>query len=407
MKAKKLALLLGVVMLAALLVVGCAVEEEPVTPPASEEPAEVTTPVEAVATYVGSDSCATCHSQAYEGWQGTEHPYMIQTADNMWLESKAALEELLAAGDSDFLNIGGTDDKLQSMDEIVYIVGHWNKQRFVVKTDDGFRFVQTQYYPEGNQGSQLYGYTELRVYEDRCLACHSTGFDLDAANSLDRTAAEYSLESITAELGVGCEACHGPASDHISAPSKDNIANPANFTVAEQNDACGSCHARNSGHVEIAGRNDAYGFQLGDNLRDFVKPQSIVNAENVWQKVEAGEVQGYYQDEAGDTLRWWADATARSHRMQYNDFESSMKFNMMSCSTCHDPHDASSLKGGSWEGLIALDLGSNTCANCHADIADWDLDEAMPKNAQSQNVKDIRVHTFGSAKPSADIPETK
>ncbi|MDW7675370.1 MAG: cytochrome c3 family protein [Bacillota bacterium] len=402
MKGKKIALLLGVLMLGALLLVGCAVEE-PITPveQESKEPVEVV-----AASYVGSESCKTCHSGAYEGWMGTEHPFMIQDASEIWPESKAALEAELAKGDSKFLKIGDTDKNLQSLDDIVYIVGQWKKQRFVVKTDEGFKFLQTQYYPDGNEGSKLYSYGENKVYEDRCLACHSTGFDLEATKTLDRTAADYMLENVVAELGVGCESCHGVGSEHAKAP-KDNIINPANLTVAQQNDLCGSCHARNSGNKEFTARNDAVGYQIGDTLKDFVKVLSPANNENVWKKVENGEITAYYDKESGGKMRFWGDGSSSAHRQQYNDLEYSMKFNIMSCSTCHDPHDTSALKGGSWEGLISLDLGSNTCTNCHTDIANWDLDEKMPKNAKSQNVKDIRQHTFGAPKPAADISETK
>ncbi len=406
MKAKLI--LLGItLLLVGLLAVGCGAKDEPAQPAPTPPPppAEVT-----ASTYVGSDSCKTCHSKEFNGWEKTAHPFMIQSPDEMWPEARTALQAELDKGDSGFLAIGGTDQKLESMDQIVYIVGHWLKQRYVIRTDDGHRFVQTQYYPDGNEGSKLYGYSEARVYEDRCLACHSTGFDFDAAQSLDRTAAGYGLESVVAEFGVGCEACHGPGSEHVNARGgKDNILNPANFTVQQQNDFCGSCHARNSGSVNYSGRNDAVNFQLGDVLSDHVKIQSVVNNNNVFKKVVDGKIQGYYQDEAGETQRWWDDATARSHRMQYNDMESSLKFGIMSCNTCHDMHNPSGLVGGSWEGLLAADLGSNSCATCHkSEIeAGWDIDEAMPKNARSQNVKDIRIHSFGPAKPSADIPETK
>ncbi|MCS7025799.1 MAG: cytochrome c family protein [Bryobacteraceae bacterium] len=66
----------------------------------------------------------------------------------------------------------------------------------------------------------------------RCFQCHSTG--------MLRLGAQRRIEP--AELGVRCEACHGPAAAHARMPSRHNIRNPARFTAAELNQLCGQCH---------------------------------------------------------------------------------------------------------------------------------------------------------------------
>ena len=65
----------------------------------------------------------------------------------------------------------------------------------------------------------------------RCFQCHSTG----TLKVAQRTVQPF-------ELGVRCESCHGPGSDHAAKPSKANIRNPASGTSAEINDLCGQCH---------------------------------------------------------------------------------------------------------------------------------------------------------------------
>ena len=60
----------------------------------------------------------------------------------------------------------------------------------------------------------------------RCFGCHSTGvLTLTADQAI-----------VPAEMGVRCEACHGPGAKHTS------IKNPAKFTATEVNELCGSCH---------------------------------------------------------------------------------------------------------------------------------------------------------------------
>lgn len=412
MRNKKLLILLSLMLVSALLVVGCG-EEEPVTPSEPQQSEEPAGDVEvAELTYVGSESCATCHSSEYEGWSQTAHPYMIQTADEgMWDISREMIEAELAKGESEYLEIGGgVGGYISSIDEILYVTGHQWKQRFVVKTDKGHTWIRSQVNPEwvAPDGTvtevRWSNYGGGQIYEDRCLACHATGFDFELSQTIDRTADDYRLESVVAELGVGCESCHGPASDHVSAPSGDNIVNPANFTPAEQMEACGSCHARNSGHVDIAGRQDPIGFEMGMAVRDVTKPQSILTGENIYVNIEDGEVEGYY--DAGGTLRFWEDAVARSHRMQYNMLEqNTMKTGMgLTCASCHDVHDPSGIRGGGWEGLLEADLGSLSCSNCH-DIDGWDIDEAMPFRAQNASgVRDMRDHTFGP-QTIGDVPE--
>ncbi|MCW3488853.1 cytochrome c3 family protein [Dethiobacter alkaliphilus] len=348
-------------------------------------------------TYVGSESCSGCHSGEHAGWLETEHPYMIQDASEMWDVSRAALEAELEKGEgSEFTTIGGDRGRIESLDEIVYIVGQRWKQRFVVKTDEGYGFLTTQYYPEGADGAGLYGYGGGSIYEDRCLACHATGFDLEASQTVDRTAADYRLEDLAVELGVGCEACHGPASEHVASPSKDNIVNIRNLSVAQQNDFCGTCHARNSGTVGYDGRQDPIGYEFGDDLRDVTLPQSVVTGENIWRKVEGGETVGYFDSAEDGSMRFFADGAGRSHRMQYNDFEQTAMFDSKSCIDCHDLHSANGLVGDSFD---------DTCAQCHGDET-FDIDELMPYRAFSSNTPDMRVHTFlpgGEGNPNDDV----
>ena len=66
----------------------------------------------------------------------------------------------------------------------------------------------------------------------RCFQCHSTG--------PPRLADGFRIEP--REVGVQCEACHGPGADH--AASLKPILNPRRLSAAGLNDSCGRCHRK-------------------------------------------------------------------------------------------------------------------------------------------------------------------
>lgn len=402
--------------------------------------------------YVGSAACIDCHSGEHAGWAGTVHGNMIQVADadTMAPWAREQFEDLLANDpDSIYLGIGGGGGRgqLQSMDQIRYVVGGKWKQRYVVKSDAGHVFLRYQYYwskadgthdhwSEGdNRDDRWHDYSGNRVYEDRCLACHSTGFDLDRANTLDRTAADYTLGSVVTELGIGCESCHGAGKAHIASGAKNDIQNPANFTLDQQTQFCGSCHGRNAAHQTIAGREDAVGFKLGDtNLHEVVKMLDVTDAENANLLHNPGD--GYY---AGTSKRFHDDGASRSHRQEYNDMLQGPHAGKLSCSDCHDVHKSTPLQKadalatcnkchGVHQGVTFADDIKN-CSMCHTGdpyrkfeeaeleymqtvargrkFTQADLDVIMPKRAQSSNRPDIRTHTFlfggiGKADPAVE-----
>jgi predicted CXXCH cytochrome family protein len=395
---------------------GCGSSSSSSTTPAIEDPPTQGDPIlegQPRGAFVGSTACQTCHAGHYAGWAETVHGDMIRVAGEETIipEAKALLEDLMATAPNDpRLEIkGGSGSYLTSMDDVVYVVGGKWKQRYVVKTDEGHVFVQGQFYDTPDSTNpRIAAYASSRIYEDRCLECHSTGFDVELANNLDRSAADYTLGSIVTELGVGCEKCHGGGVEHVAAPSKANILNPVDFTMQQRLQFCGSCHGRNSGHASIAGREDALGFQLGDeNLHEVVKMLDVTDAEggNVWHKPGVGYFAG---QAAGASQRFYDDGASRSHRQQYNDLLQGPHAGKLTCTSCHNVHAGNTLKAAT---PVAL------CASCHdGDMAPGrvftqeDIDIIMEKRARSTNVPDISTHTFrygGLGKPADDVPLTQ
>ncbi len=98
------------------------------------------------ATYVGSDSCKSCHSDAYKKWESTPHHQAYRTL---------------------------ADAKSPA----------------------------------------------LREYDPECIVCHTVGFGYKSG---------YRDAATTPRLkNVGCESCHGPASEHIAAEQALQVGKPA------------------------------------------------------------------------------------------------------------------------------------------------------------------------------------
>jgi hypothetical protein len=95
--------------------------------------------------------------------------------------------------------------------------------------------------------------TRYRIFDPsgnilRCFACHSTGpLTLAAGDAI-----------APHELGVRCEACHGPAAAHARAPARVHPQNPGRLAADNLNDFCGACHRMPLGATETADLQDAW-----------------------------------------------------------------------------------------------------------------------------------------------------
>jgi hypothetical protein len=122
-----------------------------------------------------------------------------------------------------------------------------------------------------------------RSSERRCAGCHAAGFRVAYDGGTGEWLAGY------AELGVGCESCHGPGLDHVVSGDPSRIANPrklADGTAAgarRAEDVCARCHTRGTGGT-VAGAPSPVlypwsasldrPFRPGDEARLFVAPSS-------------------------------------------------------------------------------------------------------------------------------------
>ena len=153
----------------------------------------------------------------------------------------------------------------------------------------------------------------------RCLYCHTTGYEKGYVAERD------GYETRWAEMGVGCEACHGPGQQHVARRRARTAVDDRYAPVkgAQLHDLCATCHARR--------REIAAGFKPGDRFLDFFEPMLL------------------------DGPEYYVDGQIHNEDYEWTSFlQSRMAQRGVTCLDCHNVHGT---------GLLAT--GNQLCLRCH------------------------------------------
>lgn len=323
------------------------------------------TETEVVLSYVGSDQCQMCHSQQYASHQKSGHNFKISKVENgeqpvfPYTDISGALE-LISDAATDDDNDGQTDNTLgapTSYADVTYITGgyfkklRWfdNNGHIVTGTD-----VQFNLYGEGDDVMSGYHDNDIDMMYD-CGNCHNTGWRPYATGSYEHRQDDLAgMGGNFAFAGVQCEACHGAASEHVKAPSKDNITKVATprTTASLQSDSmgygeamhCAECHTRD-GNRE--------GGDLGNNYVNGYTTAFPDGEEFGGRIAVKGGLPRHHQGH--DEMMGIDPDTGVAMGKHYNAG--------MSCSSCHNPHQ-STVNMGAADGLH--DTAVKACSTCHA-----------------------------------------
>jgi len=221
-------------------------------------------PLNEKAMYVGASKCKQCHKDIYKGWKSTMHPYKFQqaTPDNIVgdfrknnsFDTNGKTTTMFEKDKEYFITTIGPDDKEYTY-KIGYVIGGFWKQLYVTEFSNGelhilpaMWIVKSQSWKERKDWSKA-------IYQYSCSGCHNTGTQINFDKSSE------TFKTTWSDLGVACEACHGPGSNHLNAEDDDKfctIVNPAKIPDPRRAVmVCGSCHTRGS---SIEGK---YGYPLG------------------------------------------------------------------------------------------------------------------------------------------------
>ena len=344
--------------------------------------------------FVGSAACTRCHAEHAASFERTFHRTMTRDATR---------ETVLAPFAGETLTYGGFEARMtteagpegarfvvtlsrgeQVIDRAVVdrTVGSHRDQQLLAREDD--RWVRLPVAWDIEEARWMHmneafltpdprGLDEDHValadyarhvvtWNDNCVFCHNVG----PRPGLDPSSGRFTTE--VAELGVACEACHGPGGDHVRANtspmrryalhagglrdrSDPSIVSPARLSPERSADVCGRCHGQRI--TEDVSRFLTHGdpFVPGDDLALYSAPLFVDTT------LRGDEV---------FAARFWDDGTARLTAYEFQGYTQSRCATEggLTCTDCHGMHE------GDPRGQIRPSMaGDAMCTRCHEALA--------------------------------------
>lgn len=222
--------------------------------------------------------------------------------------------------------------------------------------------------------------TSPALWNVTCIHCHTTG------SAMGLTPNPEVMFPKPSELGIGCEACHGPAARHVQlarqarADSRrtppegsllGGIVNPGKISHQRATDGCGQCHSVwvwNQGSKEAMHRAYQEGFSF--------RPGAAVTNDPARRFVSGQEAVGNATSPLGNDFfkqRFWPDGMVRVSGREYNGLINSACYQrgQMSCSSCHRMHvdvDATTHQAWRVSQLRPHETPDGGCLSCHQKI---------------------------------------
>ncbi len=302
------------------------------------------------AHYVGSQACEKCHDQIYDHWKRTPMANVVRDPRE---HPDAIIPDLATNNVAKF-----------TKDQVAFVYGSIWKQRYFTKIGDDYFPLPVQWEVNNHKWSKYFAgpkadwWTKFyppdnmkRPTGPTCDGCHSVGYDIHTKQ--------------VAEWNVGCERCHGPGSEHVAHPLRDNIVNPEHMNYVAASDTCIQCHSQGrplTSPIEGKYYDWPVGYQVGLKLQDFWKLEDHTLAETNF----------YY----------FADGTAHKNRMQGNDFMQSVMYRRgITCFDCHDVHGTNNY-------AQLREPADKLCLECHGPLS--------PNGPRTATLEEHTHHKDGS-----------
>jgi predicted CXXCH cytochrome family protein len=346
----------------------------------AQVPAATTAPAVTAASrsaeFVGSEACETCHQEAYAKWKASLHIQMTRPiAAATVLGDFSGRATLAAHGRAyTFGRDSGTPtvtvragDRPAETFRVDYTLGSKRFQGYLSTLPDGRMYVLPVFWHVAS-GRWLDwkettpipdGAHDLRqMWNVNCFNCHATNLD----RGYQPATATYRTH--WTELGIGCEACHGPGRAHIALTegwAKDPASMPRYSSRASNRqlsdtlkifsprsadprrtfDSCAYCHGNK--------RNLFTTFVAGDRYEDHALPFLLS------EPLPEFDAQGEF----------WPDGRPnRFNRPQALTLSGCFKAGAVTCTSCHVAHGSPfdfSLKVNVHDGRA----GDQLCTQCH------------------------------------------
>lgn len=297
------------------------------------------------ATFVGSQTCASCHATEYAAWEGSHHQQAMKIAnaqsvlgnfDNAVFTNNNITSTFFKKDDAYFVTTTGADGTYQHY-KIAYTFGVTPLQQYIVEFPNGhYQCLLTAWDTEQNKWFHLQPDLDTKHddwmnwtggsmrWNTMCADCHST----DLRKNFDSGTNTYN--TTFSEISVGCESCHGPSSHHVAyyqnpqrASRPPNMYMNATLSSKVLVDGCARCHSRRAQITPV--------FDHVGGFLDHYRPGLLISP--------IYEPDGQIKDE--DYV--------------YGSFvQSKMYQHGVSCKDCHDVHT-----------LKLKKTGNALCISCH------------------------------------------
>ena len=341
-------------------------------PVAAVEPA-----VARPAGYVGSDACAECHAKESAAWAKSQHKAamelptastMLGNFDDASYTKDGVTSRFTRRGDDWFVRTDGPDGKLTDY-RVEYTFGVYPLQQYLVDigrgrlqalsvawdsrpaAEGGQRWFHLYPGERIDHRDELHWTGRQQNWNYMCADCHATDLQKNYDRATDTFATRW------AEIGVGCEGCHGPGSAHVEwartaqrapagatakvdngltvhfderranlwriDPATGNAARSHPRRVDAEVEVCAQCHSRRGQFSN--------GYHPGERLLDHYLPALITTGL-------------YYPDgqQRDEVYNWGSFLTSRMYSKG------------VTCGDCHDPHTGKTRAAG-----------NTLCAQCH------------------------------------------
>jgi predicted CXXCH cytochrome family protein len=342
--------------------------------------------------FVTSDTCRSCHPGQYSSWHDSYHRTMTQRAtpkavvapfDNVELQDDALTCRLERRGDEfwatvfetnwkeryvaagiDPMSVLGTSRSPYLTRRIEMTTGSHHMQLYWISNESRMIELPFYYHIDGQRwiprddsvlappqpSNAGVSTAEWRL---DCIKCHSTGGQPRLNENLGV------FQSSVAEFGISCEACHGPAEEHVrhhrnpvnryrrhfDGSADPTIVNPARLSHTASSQICGQCHIsfnpRNSADFLANGLR----YRAGDDL---TKSHVIVE---------------FKEGQQQKLTNFWQDGTCCVGGDEYLALIKSACHlrGTMSCLSCHSMHQSDPA-----DQLANKMEGDHACLQCHA-----------------------------------------
>ncbi|MGH9329999.1 MAG: HEAT repeat domain-containing protein [Vicinamibacterales bacterium] len=348
----------------------------------------------ATSDYLGSESCKSCHEDQYASWKKSLHVQMTRPVEEARVlgdfrpgtrfEKYGRAYAMDTRDGRRFVKVGrGAASVKEEEFEVHYTLGARRFQGYLSRLPEGRIYVLPVFWHvETGQWIDFKEITPLpiegsdaahdfrQIWNVNCFNCHATNLaqNFDTATKTYRTS--------WTEMGIGCEACHGPGREHSNAmrawkageshrPSALKITSPRTAAPRQIFDTCGYCHGNKTNYFA--------GFRAGDRYEDYALPFLIS------QPIPPEDPQGDF----------WPDGRPnRFNRPQAITATGCFLKGDVTCTSCHVGHAARNdhaLK-------LPVEQSNGLCTQCHSSFNGAKLAAHSRHKADSAGSRCVECH---------------